>query len=347
MIILTEFLDLILGKITEINLSYFSYWWILIAVLAFACEFMDSSLGMGYGTTLTPVLMIIGFDPLLIVPAVLISEFFTGVLSGIFHVLFKNIKLGKTKEQKFHLDNKQVVTKPDSDTMIPRQSSVGGGIGITKEIDEERKSLLEKIKDLTIDTKIIVILSFFGIIGTITSSLLSVILSYSELFKFVVKLYISIMVLSMGIIIIIFRNKEQKFTYKKIIGLGILAGFNKGMSGGGYGPITVSGQILAGRDGKEAIGSTSLSEGIICFAGASTYLLTNLIQSSVAGEGLYLGDLSLFPFLIVGAILSAPLAAITTKLIDNEKLKLGVGITTIVLGTFTLIKTILNYTNIW
>lgn len=33
-----------------------------LIILAFFCELIDSSLGMGYGTTLTPLLMIIGFD---------------------------------------------------------------------------------------------------------------------------------------------------------------------------------------------------------------------------------------------------------------------------------------------
>jgi hypothetical protein len=58
---------------------------VIIVVLAFACEFMDSSLGMGYGTTLTPALMLFGFQPLQIIPAVLFSELLTGLLAGAFH----------------------------------------------------------------------------------------------------------------------------------------------------------------------------------------------------------------------------------------------------------------------
>lgn len=327
-----------------IILTEFSYWWILIPLIAFVCEFMDASLGMGYGTTLTPVLLIMGFDPLLIVPAVLVSEFFTGSLSGLFHALFKNIKLGKRKEENQQHNN--IETKTNSELKLLKENN---SIDNEKSYNntKERKSLYEYFKNLTLDTKIIIILSFFGIIGTIISSVLSVVFSYSQLFKFIVKLYISIMVLTMGIVIIIFGHKVRKFTWKKIIGLGAIAGFNKGISGGGYGPITVSGQILSGLDGKKAIGSTSVSEGIICFVGSATYILTNIIQSSIAGKGFYLGDLSLFPFLIIGAILSAPLAAFTTKVIDNEKLKLGVGIATIVLGSFTLIKTILSFLGIW
>ena len=56
-----------------------------LAILAFFCEYMDSTLGMGYGTTLTPVLLIMGYQPLQVVPVILISELITGLLAGAFH----------------------------------------------------------------------------------------------------------------------------------------------------------------------------------------------------------------------------------------------------------------------
>ena len=44
---------------------------ILIISAAFVCEMIDSSLGMLYGTILSPVLTIVGFDPLVVVPSIL------------------------------------------------------------------------------------------------------------------------------------------------------------------------------------------------------------------------------------------------------------------------------------
>lgn len=58
---------------------------LLVFVAALVCEYIDSALGMGYGTTLTPVLLLCGFDPLQIVPAVLLSEFSTGLVASVFH----------------------------------------------------------------------------------------------------------------------------------------------------------------------------------------------------------------------------------------------------------------------
>lgn len=64
-----------------------------IIPLAFICELVDSSLGMGYGTTLTPLLLILGYDPLDVVPAVLFSEFITGIFTGLLHHKFENVDL--------------------------------------------------------------------------------------------------------------------------------------------------------------------------------------------------------------------------------------------------------------
>jgi len=320
----------------------FSWLIILIIFLAFICEFADSSLGMGYGTTLTPVLLLLGYESAQIVPAVLISECVTGIVSAIFHVVFKNMSLGYNKKplkERLDVAAKPLTPKPSTDLQY--------GGGTSGNIKPEKISLKERIKELTIDTKVVIILTLFGIIGTLIASITSAVYGYNDMFKFIVKLYIGIMVIAMGILILALRNKQIKFSFKRIISLGAIAGFNKGISGGGYGPLTVSGQILSGREGKNAIASTSLSEGIICFVGASAFIITNVIRSSLDSGPITVGELGLAPFLILGAVLSAPLAAFTTKAVDNKWLKLLVGIVTIILGSFTLIRTILGYLGIW
>ena len=46
----------------------------LIILIAFIFEFMDSAAGMGFGTGLTPLLLILGYSPLQVVPTLLISQ---------------------------------------------------------------------------------------------------------------------------------------------------------------------------------------------------------------------------------------------------------------------------------
>lgn len=313
---------------------------IIIVVLAFVFEFMDSSLGMGYGTTLTPVLLLMGYEAVQIVPAVLISEFVTGIVSAIFHVWFKNMTLGYKRQSKKKISKNPESVKPNSTNDL--LSAVNGGISIP-----EKQSLKERIQALTLDTKVIYILVIFGIFGTLISSIVSASYGYDPNFKFGVKIYIGVMVFAMGILILALRRKQLKYSIKRIITIGAVAGFNKGISGGGYGPLAVSGQILSGREGKNAIASTSLSEGIICFVGALAYILTAVIKGSISGVPVDWSYLGLAPFLIAGAVLSAPLAALTTKAVDNRWLKIFVGIATLILGIFSLTRTVLSFTGIW
>ena len=66
--------------------------------LAFVCEYVDSSLGMGYGTTLTPLLLFLGFAVLEVVPAILLSELFTGFLAGAFHHMLGNVTFSRQSD---------------------------------------------------------------------------------------------------------------------------------------------------------------------------------------------------------------------------------------------------------
>ena len=53
-----------------------------VLVIAFVAEYFDSTVGMGYGTTLTPLLLIMGYEPLQIIPVILLSELLTGLTTA-------------------------------------------------------------------------------------------------------------------------------------------------------------------------------------------------------------------------------------------------------------------------
>jgi len=242
---------------------------ILIILLAFVCEYIDSTLGMGYGTTLTPLLLLMGYQPLQIVPAVLLSELITGLSAGFFHHKAKNVNL----------------------------------------------------RAGTMAFKIAMVMAGCSVFGTLIAVVVAL-----KIPSFVLKLYIGILVLSMGILILVTLNKTFRFTWKKITSLGLLAAFNKGISGGGYGPLVTSGQILSGVNSKNAIGITSLAEGLTCLVGVIMYLtFTNHTIEWV-----------LAPSLVVGALASVPLSALTVKRLKTHWLKLAVGIGTLILGLVTL-----------
>jgi uncharacterized membrane protein YfcA len=247
---------------------------LLILLFAFICEYIDSSLGMGYGTTLTPLLLIMGYRPLQVVPAVLLSELVTGLTAAFLHHRFKNSNF-----------------KLKSD-----------------------------------DTKIALIMAGCSVVGTLAAIVIA--LNLPILY---VKLYISLLVLTMGVIILVTLNRKFLFSWKKIVSLGLLASFNKGLSGGGYGPVVTSGQILSGVNMKNAIGITSLAEGLTCLVGVIAYLLfTN-----------HTIEWDLAPSLVLGALLSVPLAAYTVKKFKGTHLRTVVGWATLALGLVSLGKIIL------
>jgi len=258
----------------------------IFVVLAFVCEYIDSSIGMGYGTTLTPLLLLMGFQPLQIVPAVLFSEFITGSLAGLFHHRLGNVSFDFRRE---------------------------------KRIRERRLQALGYIPR-SFDAKVTYLLIVLGVLGALGAVFFSV-----NVPKQVVTTYIGVMIFCIGLYIIINVRKNQVFRWRKFFFIAALSGFNKGVSGGGYGPLVTGGQVISGRDAKSSIGSTSLAEGLVCLAGFVTYLIMR--------KGIY-WKLA-FP-LVIGAALSTPLAAITVKKMPERKLKMIIGVVTLFLGLWTL-----------
>jgi len=272
---------------------------VFMVVLAFICEYMDSTLGMGYGTTLTPILLIMGYEPLQIVPAVLISELISGLLAGVLHHKEGNVNF-----------------KPKI-IYIP---AITSELKVLRYVKVIRKAIPRHLK-------VALVLAVCSIIGTIVAVFIAV-----SVPKIWIKLYIGFLVFFMGIIILACFNKKFSFSWKKIVGLGLLASFNKGVSGGGYGPVVTSGQILSGVDGKSAIGITSLAEGLTCVVGIATYFL--VLKNYI--------DLQLAPFIIIGAVISVPFSVKSVKKMTEKRLKLAIAILTIILGIFTIGKIIMD-----
>ena len=275
-----------------------SIWVIIVLVVgAFLCEYLDSTLGMGYGTTLTPIFLLIGFSPMQIVPTILLSELISGVLAGFFHHREGNVDL-----------------KPKSVDIfkITKMLSPLGYIETFK-------------KTVPLHLKVALLLAVCSIVGTVAAVFIAV-----NIPRFWLNLYIGCLVLSMGVVILICFNRKFKFSWKKIGMLGMIASFNKGMSGGGYGPVVTGGQVLSGVEGKSAVGITSLAEGLTCLVGVITYILVS--KNSI--------DWRLAPFIVFGAVLSVPLSAKSVKLVSEKKLKLAIAVLTIILGTLTIVKTV-------
>lgn len=259
--------------------------WLLFfiaGILGFATAFMDSALGMGYGL-LTPLLMLLNFEPKLIVPILLLTQMIIGFSSTLFHIRFKNVNI--TKKSKA--------------------------------------------------TKITILFTATGVIGIIIA-LFAV--NLSELFMI---LYIGIMLVIIGILNL--ANLKIKFAWYKLYLISSISGFNKAISGGGYGPLVTIGQIMTGRDLKSSVAVTELSEAFLSLLSFIFYcIFTHFINYELT--------IPLTIIMICTGIGATPIGALFTKKMKRKHTKIIIGCLSISLGIITIIRFfpyIMDLYNIW
>lgn len=237
---------------------------------ALTCEFMDSSLGMGYGTTLTPLLLMAGYEPLDIVPAILLSELVTGLAAGVLHQHDGNV-----------------------DFLGDRRA--------------RRTTLL---------------LALLSGLGAIAAAWVAVSIS-----RFWLGLVITGIILAMGVVILATRRRQIPYHAGGIVAVGAVAAFNKGLSGGGYGPLVTAGQVVSGLPAKHAVAVTSVAESLTCLVGLAAYL--------ALGKAIAWG---LAIPLMLGALLSVPMATVTVSRARESSLRGVVGVVTLALGCVAVVK---------
>jgi len=243
-----------------------------ILLLCGVLELMDSSLGMGYGTTLTPVFLLLGYEPLQLVPTILISEFLSGFASAFFHSEAGNVRFVSGSN---HLR---------AAVILSACSVLGVGLGVT--------------------------LAF-------------------EVPTLVLKRVIGAVILGSGLYILATLRRTYHFNATRIVLLALVASFNKAVSGGGYGPLMTSGQIMSGIRGRAAVAITSLAEGFTCLVGAVLFL--------AVGKEI---DPALLIPVVTGALLSVPFSAVVVRRFREDQMRRTIAVLTVSLGALTLIKTL-------
>lgn len=241
-----------------------------VFLAALVCEYIDSALGMGYGTTLTPLLLLAGFEPLVIVPSILLSECVSGAWAAALHHRDRNVDF------------------------------VGDG--------RARRAA--------------VTLALLSVVGTIAAVFAAV-----NVPREILRGAIGIIIVSVGVVILIASRRTFTYRTRHVMALGTVAAFNKGLSGGGYGPLVTGGQVLAGLSARQAVAITSLAESVTCLVGLVAYLvLHGSLEWAMA-----------LP-LTAGAFLAVPMATLTVRHVPERVLRTSVGVLTCVLGALTLIK---------
>lgn len=239
---------------------------------AMVCEYIDSALGMGYGTTLTPLLLVAGFEPQQVVPCILFSEFLTGFGAALMH---------------------------------------------------HRDGNMDLIRDRrTLGTA--ALLSSLSVFGAAVAVTLAV-----QVPQIWVKTIIAVVILSVGLLTLATIGRRLRFRPGHIVMLGAVAAFNKGISGGGYGPLVTAGQVVSGMPSKSAVGITSLAESLTCLAGLVGYLM---VHGRI--------EWALTLPLTLGAVFSVPVATLTVRTLSEKAMRTGVGLFSCGLGLLMVVKLI-------
>ena len=241
-----------------------------LVLLSFLCGYMDASLGMGYGSTLTPLLLLLGYRPLEIVPAIIASQLSAGGIAAWAHHSIGNVDL-----------------RPGSRAF-----------------------------------RVAILLASTSVLGAPLGALIAL---YIPALAF--QAWVGSLVCAIGVATIALRSRHFRFSWKRTVSLGFFAAFNKGSTGGGYGPVVMGGQLLAGVSGRNAVGIATLAESLSCVAGIATYLFAN-------GHVRW----NLAPFLIAGAVAAVPFSAVTVAALRPHHLRSAIGVLTFTLGLLILLK---------
>lgn len=77
-----------------------SWEFFLLLLAAFISELIHSGFGMGFGTILVPILIISGYDVIMVVPSVLFAQTLASIVASIYHQRFKNMDMLRNKNDR-------------------------------------------------------------------------------------------------------------------------------------------------------------------------------------------------------------------------------------------------------
>lgn len=229
-----------------------------VVLLAILFEFLDSAAGMGYGTAFTPLLLLMGYEPLQIIPVIMIQQACAGLISAYIHKEYGNVEWRLS---------------PPSETI--RLLMIIAGIGMVA---------------VTFS-----ITSIYGIL---------------KLGQVWIKLYVVVLLLAMGITALFNAKRSLSYHPNRMYFFGALAGFNKGIGGGGYGPVVTIGGMLSGIPAKSMMAVTAFSEGLVCVMSIFVWLFW-------LNQGVVI-DFILLPSMMLGSILAVVAAPYATRVFPEK-----------------------------
>ena len=235
---------------------------LLLAVVGFAAQLVDGSLGMGFGVTSTSLLLIAGLSPAMASASVHLAELGTNVASGVSHWKLGNV-----------------------DWRLVARLGVPGAIGAFA-----GATFLSQISTALAKPVMAAILGALG---------MYILLRYALKPPAVA------------------QARRAPHTAKFLVPLGLAGGFVDATGGGGWGPVSTTSLLSAGKTApRTVIGSVDTSEFLVSFAASLGFVL-NL--------GLLGIEWGIVLALLAGGLVAAPIAAWLVSRIPAQVMGVAVG----------------------
>ena len=152
----------------------------------------------------------------------------------------------------------------------------------------------------------------------------------------IIKPFIIAYLAVMGVVIL-WRTLRKpigvKFTSRTIAPLGFTGGFLDAIGGGGWGPIVTTSLIGRGGEPRIVIGSVNASEFFVTVA-IGTALIATIVTGHWKDSGLIINQAAAIAGLIVGGLISAPIAGRYVSVIPPKALGVAVGLLVLTLATY-------------
>jgi uncharacterized protein len=198
--------------------------------------------------------------------------------------------------------------------------ALAAGLGTVMHVRYKNVNLLD-LKG--IDAKISAAVIAFGVLGVTVAVFLAI-----NLPSLYVKTYIGLLVVSMGLLLM--ARPRFGFSWPKVYAVSIVNGFDKAISGGGFGPVAVGGLLTFGHRIRNSVGIAVFTVTVINFAGVAFYFLLNAVGSS---------ELRLMAALSLGAVIGALVGPGITSRLDGRRHVNGLAGVIVLVGVLALLST--------
>jgi uncharacterized membrane protein YfcA len=178
-------------------------------------------------------------------------------------------------------------------------------------------------------TKMVVVVAILGMIASAIS--ITSVYRIFELAKIWIRLYVAILLLVMGVCALYTAKAWKKYRPGLMWIFAFVGGFNKGVGGGGYGPVITVGGVIAGIPVKSMVAVTSYAEAFTCLA-------ANIAWFALLSTGTVI-DYMLLPSLVCGTILAAVGAPYMTRIFPEKVWRYVIPIYCVGLAGYSFYKT--------